>query len=129
MESVPRVLSESRTRHSASERGPAGGIRGMVGHRAEDGEEVSVGGIIATEYFSHVCCGQIVLSRSGSAECWSHSLPSRVAKCIRAMGSKVVPRLTHRGGVSADMIQASWANAMQSEERVVIRGAAAVILS
>jgi integrase len=39
------------------------------------------------------------------------------------------PRLTHRDGVPADIIQAIWANAMQSEERVVIRDAAAVILA
>jgi hypothetical protein len=38
-------------------------------------------------------------------------------------------RLTHRGGVPADIIQAIRAKAMQSEERVVIRDAAAVIFS
>jgi hypothetical protein len=39
------------------------------------------------------------------------------------------PRLTHRGGVPADIIQSIWANAMQSEERVAITDAAAVILA
>jgi site-specific recombinase XerC len=42
--------------------------------------------------------------------------------------ARSIPRLTHRGGVSADIIQAIWANAMQSEDGVVIRDAAAVIL-
>jgi hypothetical protein len=37
------------------------------------------------------------------------------------------PRLTNRGRVSANIIQAKWANVMQSEEHVVIRDAAAVI--
>jgi hypothetical protein len=32
-----------KARHSVSERGPVGGIRGMAGHRAGGGEEVSVG--------------------------------------------------------------------------------------
>jgi hypothetical protein len=51
---------------------------------------------------------------------------------LRAYGqweARSFPRLTHRGGVPADIIQAIWANAMQSEERVVIRDAAAVILA
>jgi hypothetical protein len=39
------------------------------------------------------------------------------------------PRLTHRGGVPADIIQAIWGNAMHSEVRVVIRDAATVILA
>jgi hypothetical protein len=39
------------------------------------------------------------------------------------------PRLPHRGGVPADVIQAIWANAMQSAERVVIRDAAEVVLA
>jgi hypothetical protein len=50
---------------------------------------------------------------------------------LRAYGqweARSFPRLIHRGGVPADIIQAIWANAMQSEERVVIRDAAAVIL-
>jgi hypothetical protein len=51
---------------------------------------------------------------------------------LRAYGqwkTRSFPRLTHRDGVSAGIIQAIWANAMQSEERVVIRDAAAVILA
>jgi hypothetical protein len=51
---------------------------------------------------------------------------------LRAYGqweARSFPRLTLRGGVPADIIQAIWANAMQSEERVVIRDAAAVILA
>jgi hypothetical protein len=63
----------------------------MVGHRAEGGWEVSVGGIISTVPFSRACCGKIVLRRSGSADCWSHAHPSSVAKSIREIGSKVVP--------------------------------------
>jgi hypothetical protein len=39
------------------------------------------------------------------------------------------PRLTHRVGVPADIIQSIWENSMQSYERVVIRDAAAVILA
>jgi hypothetical protein len=63
----------------------------MGGHRAEGREEVRVGGIIATVHFSRVCCGKIVLRRSGSADCWSHAHPLSVAESIRAVGSKVVP--------------------------------------
>jgi site-specific recombinase XerC len=51
---------------------------------------------------------------------------------LRAYGkweARSFPRLTHRGGAPADIIQSMWANAMQSEERVVIRDAAAVILA
>jgi site-specific recombinase XerD len=51
---------------------------------------------------------------------------------LRAYGqweARSLPRLTHRNGVPADIIQAIWANAMQSEDRVVIRDAAAVILA
>jgi hypothetical protein len=43
--------------------------------------------------------------------------------------ARSIPRLTHRSGVQADIIQAIWANAMQSEERVMIWDAAAVILA
>jgi hypothetical protein len=42
---------------------------------------------------------------------------------LRAYGqweARSFRRLTHRGGASADIIQAILANAMQSEERVVI---------
>jgi hypothetical protein len=51
---------------------------------------------------------------------------------LRAYGqweARSFPRLTHRGGLPADIVQATWANSMQSEERVVIRDAAAVILA
>jgi hypothetical protein len=51
---------------------------------------------------------------------------------LRAYGQweeRSFPRQTHRGGVLADIIQAVWANAMKSEEHVVIRDAAAVILA
>jgi hypothetical protein len=51
---------------------------------------------------------------------------------LRAYGqleARSFPRLTNRGDVQADIIQATWANAMQSEERVVIRDAAAAILA
>jgi hypothetical protein len=51
---------------------------------------------------------------------------------LRAYGqwaARSFPRLTYSGGVSADIIQAIWANAMQSDERVMIRDSAAVILS
>jgi site-specific recombinase XerC len=51
---------------------------------------------------------------------------------LRAYGqweARSFPRLTHRGGVPADIIQAIWENAMQSEGLVVIRDAAAVILA
>jgi hypothetical protein len=50
---------------------------------------------------------------------------------MRAYGQRKArsfPRLTNRGGVLADIIQAIWANTMQKEKRVVIRDAAAVIL-
>jgi site-specific recombinase XerD len=45
------------------------------------------------------------------------------------MRIKSFPRLIHRGGVSADIIQVISANAMQSEERVGIRNEAVVILA
>jgi hypothetical protein len=51
---------------------------------------------------------------------------------LRAYGqweARSFPRLTHRGGVSADIIQAIWENAMQSEERAVIRDKVAVIFA
>jgi hypothetical protein len=82
---------EIRARHSASELRPVGGICGMIGHREGGGEEVSVGGIIATVHFSRACCDKIVLRRSGSSDCWSHANPSSVSKSIRALGSTVVP--------------------------------------
>jgi hypothetical protein len=91
MESEPEILWACRARHSASKRGTAGGIRGMVGHLAGGGEEVSVGGIISTVHFTRACCGKIVLRRSGSTDCWSHAHPLSVAESTRAMESKVVP--------------------------------------
>jgi hypothetical protein len=49
MESLPRVLWVWGARHSASEREPANCIRGMAGHRAGDGENVSVGLLCAAK--------------------------------------------------------------------------------
>jgi hypothetical protein len=63
----------------------------MVSHRAGGGEEVSVGGIIATVYFSVACCGKIVLRRSGFADYCLHAHYSSISESIRAMGSKDVP--------------------------------------
>jgi hypothetical protein len=39
------------------------------------------------------------------------------------------PRLAYQGGISADIIHAIWASAMNLEERVVIRDSASIILS
>jgi hypothetical protein len=48
---------------------------------------------------------------------------------LAAHNTRSFPRLTHRGGLPADIVQAIWANAMQLEELVVIRDAAAAILA
>jgi hypothetical protein len=50
-------------------------------------------------------------------------------RAYRQWEARSFPRLTRRGGIPADIIQAIWANAMQSEERVVIQDEAAVILA
>jgi hypothetical protein len=42
---------------------------GLLAVEAGGGEEVSVSGIISTVLFSRVCCGKIVLRRSGIADC------------------------------------------------------------
>jgi hypothetical protein len=39
------------------------------------------------------------------------------------------PSLTHRGGIPADVVQAIWAYAIQSETRGVVRDGAAVVLA
>jgi hypothetical protein len=52
-----------------------------------------------------------------------------LARAADQWEARSFPRLTHRGGVSAVVIQAIWANAMQSAKRMVIRDAAAVFLA
>jgi integrase len=101
----------------------------MAGHRAGGGEQVSVGCIIVTVHFSCECVAKSFFDSQEALTAGRMPIFQALLPAYNQWESMSFPRPTHRGGVPADIIQAIWENAMQSEDRVVIRDAAAVILA
>jgi hypothetical protein len=86
----------------------------MAGHRAGGGEEVSVGCIIATVHFSCACCGKSFFEGQEALTAGRMPIFKALLREYGQWEATPFPRLTHRGGVPADIIQAILANAMQS---------------
>jgi hypothetical protein len=101
----------------------------MAGHRVGDGRK-SVSAASSPQYHSAVrVVAKLFFDGQKALTAGRKHVLRALLRAYGQWEQRSFPRLTRHGCVSADVIQAIWANAMQSAERVVIRDAAAAILA